>query len=148
MAPDEPQTVLSLLFPRSPKVIIQSARPKEIRCQNSPCLSNEPLALLLLKSESEPAYGLTRRSISVPLSSFTLFFSEVTTEPSVVLGAADNCRFDIPITPWVFSVMGWLAAGLLAEGAWPPAGEGVDGCCGGDPALIPGLPAPRPVLLD
>lgn len=50
--------------------------------------------------------GFTRRSIKVPLCSFTLFFSELTIEPSLGFVAIDNFRFAIPTTPWVFPVTG------------------------------------------
>jgi len=35
----------------------------------------------------------------MPLSSFTLFFSELTTEPGSELSAIDNLRSEIPTTP-------------------------------------------------
>ena len=44
--------------------------------------------------------------MNVPLSNFTLLFSELTTEPCAVSCAIDNFRFEIPTTPWVFPVMG------------------------------------------
>ena len=50
--------------------------------------------------------GFTRRSINVPLCSLTLFFSELTIEPSLEFVAIDNFRFAIPTTPWVFPVTG------------------------------------------
>ncbi len=37
--------------------------------------------------------------MNVPLSSFTLVFSELTTEPSLALVAGANFRFEIPTTP-------------------------------------------------
>ena len=49
----------------------------------------------------------------VPLSSLTLFFSEVITDPCAVFCAfGSNVRFGIPITPWVLALIGGRA--LLA----------------------------------
>ena len=54
-----------------------------------------------------PQYqGLTRKSMNVPLSNFTLLFSELNTEPCVALDVVDNFKFEIPTTPSVFPVMG------------------------------------------
>ena len=52
-------------------------------------------------------YWFTRSSIMVPLSSFTLFFSEVTIDPCVVpVDAGASVRFEIPTTPCVCAVIG------------------------------------------
>jgi hypothetical protein len=56
--------------------------------------------------KSGPQYqGLTRKSMNVPLSNFTLLFSELNTEACDVLDAVDNFKFEIPTTPCVFAVM-------------------------------------------
>ena len=44
-------------------------------------------------------YGLTRSSSNRPLSSLTLFLSEVTTDPMVGSGVGERLRFEIPTTP-------------------------------------------------
>jgi hypothetical protein len=52
-------------------------------------------------------YWPTRSSIIVPLSSLTLFFSELTTDPSAALLAAAllSFRSEIPTTPSVWAVI-------------------------------------------
>lgn len=50
-------------------------------------------------------YWLTFSSSIVPLSSFTLFFSELRTEPCVPLGAGARVTFEIPMTPCVLAVI-------------------------------------------
>jgi hypothetical protein len=59
-------------------------------------------------SETEH-HGVTFRSSMVPLSTFTLFFSELKTEPWAALGAGSSFRFEMPTTPCVFPVMGGRA---------------------------------------
>lgn len=54
-------------------------------------------------------YQLTRKRRSVPLSSLTLFFSELTREPSVAFVACESFRFALPTTPRVSPVMGGCA---------------------------------------
>ena len=51
-------------------------------------------------------YWLTFKSSMVPLSSFTLFFSELKSDPCVPLGAGPRLTFEIPMTPCVFAVIG------------------------------------------
>jgi hypothetical protein len=49
--------------------------------------------------------GVTRRSIKVPLSSFTLLFSELNTEAAAAFVAVVSFRFEIPTTPRVSAVI-------------------------------------------
>jgi hypothetical protein len=91
--------------------------------------------------------------MKVPFASFTLLFSELTTEPWGLLAVADSFRFEIPTTPWVLAVIGGFALVLLgaALGHWPAVG-GEFGVPDGVPAPIPGerslvLPGAAPPLL-
>ena len=68
--------------------------------------------------------------MKVPFASFTLLFSELTTEPWGLLAVADSFRFEIPTTPWVLAVIGGFALGGFALvllgmplGYWPAAVE-------------------------
>ena len=71
----------------------------------------------------------------MPLSSFTLLFSELTTDPRAAFVVVDNLRFEIPTTPWVCAVIGGCdPLVLLPLGASPVAGEVDVG--GGVPAPI------------
>ena len=91
-------------------------------------------------------YQFTRKSRSVPLSSFTLFFSDLTTEPSV-LPAVESDKLAIPTTPWVCPVMGARAfeADCVSDGVLPPVdGEGLG--IGADPP-IPGFAFPPPAAV-
>jgi len=81
--------------------------------------------------------------MNVPLSSFTLLFSERTTDPFVVSPVVDRLRFERPTIPCVFAVMGsWGAAPVCAAGASPPV---VDGDA--DDGLPVAIPVDRPPLL-
>ena len=86
-------------------------------------------------------YWPTRSNIIVPLSSLTLFFSELTTDPSAALLAALlSFRSEIPTTPSVWAVIGGRE--LLPAGASPGVPELADGAeAGADPPIPPrGLP--------
>src|SRR5580700_3343493 len=84
-------------------------------------------ALSLLSATS---HGLTRRSMSVPLSSLTLPFSELMTDPRAAFCAFASSSFSsgIPITPCVLPLMGGRA--LLPAVVSVPAAP-VDGGGGG-----------------
>ena len=49
--------------------------------------------------------GFTFSSNNVPLSSFTLFLSELTTDPCEGFEAGESFRFEIPTTPCVWPVI-------------------------------------------
>jgi|SRR5580704_2370099 len=88
-------------------------------------------------------YWLTRSSIIVPLSIFTLFLSEIIKEPWLEFDAGGvSLRSEIPITPSVWAVMGGRAPALVWEslGMLPLVEAEADGDDGDDPA-IPGRPA-------
>ena len=55
------------------------------------------------------AYGLTFNSSIVPLSTFTLFFSELNTDPCAAFAPGSSFRSEIPTTPCVLPVMGGRA---------------------------------------
>ena len=76
----------------------------------------------------------------MPLSNFTLFLSELTTEPWFAWPAGSSFRFEIPTTPCVSAVIGACALGWVSGDALLPPVEG-DGVAGGaDPLIAPGLP--------
>src|SRR3984885_13088410 len=86
-------------------------------------------------------YWPTRSRIIVPLSSLTLFFSELTTDPSAALLAALlSFRSEIPTTPSVWAVIGRRE--LLPDGASPGVPELADRTeAGADPPIPPrGVP--------
>ena len=58
-------------------------------------------------------YWFTRSNIIVPLSSLTLFLSELTSEPCAAFAAGASFILDIPIMPSVFAVICGRAFALL-----------------------------------
>jgi len=90
-------------------------------------------------------YWLTRRSMKVPLSSFTLFFSELTTEPwDTALAVVTSFKSRSPTTPSVFPVMGSCAfAAVEASGGVLLPVEAL-GAGGG----VPPIPGARPPFED
>lgn len=84
----------------------------------------------------------------MPLSSFTLLFSELTTDPCLVSAVVESVRFEIPTTPWVCPVMGprVLAPAFVSDGALPPvATEGLGG--GVEPPMPELLAVPPPAAV-
>ena len=77
---------------------------------------------LTAESSKDRFYWLTRKSISVPLSNFTLLFVEHHYQPSGAFEGVDKFRFGIPTTPWVFPVIGGRALALELAGNSPSIG--------------------------
>src|ERR1700757_64688 len=76
--------------------------------------------------------------MSVPLSNFTLLFSDVTTDPSFGF-VCDSVRFDIPTTPCVWPLRGGCeACGVVVPVGISLAAPTVDG------ADVPPIPAVCP----
>ena len=80
----------------------------------------------------------------MPLSSFTLFLSDVMTDPCAPLGVLERDRLGMPTTPCVFPVIGGFAPLLvcaLFEAVVSAAeGEG-EGEVGAEPPIPPARPA-------
>ena len=86
----------------------RSPDPKEARVAPNPLVRGRFPLLASLRGRTNgsaptwiiPArYWFTFNSSMVPLSNFTLFFSELITEPCVPFDAGESVRSEIPITP-------------------------------------------------
>ena len=97
------------VWPRSLSLFRRGVSGAKVRADRQPGTSSPKARKAKHKRIREAetrSQGFTRRSINVPLCSFTLFFSELTIDPSLGFVAIDNFRFAIPTTPWVFPVTG------------------------------------------
>jgi len=66
----------------------------------------------------------------VPLSTFTLFFSELNTEPCGAVFAGSSFRFEIPTTPWVLPVI--CGRAFASFGAGVPSAPAAFGAAFGE----------------